>query len=104
MRRPFCEPSAAFLYTSLRNVWETTGCPAESSGVWKVMFRIISETVLVGIRTESAMNPTCLICGRTCSKAFAEPVVDTMMLFMIERFLRRSDADALGGASGTFCV
>src|SRR6266536_1986422 len=62
------------------------------------------ETVLVGIRTESAMKPTCLIWGRTCSSALAEPVVERMILFITERFLRRSDAEALGTASSTFWV
>ena len=41
------------------------------------------------------MKPTRLISGRTISSALAEPVVERMMLFITERFLRRSVAAGL---------
>src|SRR5512136_1410296 len=68
------------------------------------MLRMISDTVLVGTRTESAMKPTCLISGRTCSSALPAPVEERMILFIMERFFRRSEAAAFGGASSTFWV
>src|SRR5512137_328481 len=80
------------------------GCRALSRGVWKVTLRMIRETVLVGTLTESAMKPTRFISGSTSSKALAEPVVERMMLFSTDRFLRRSVAAALGTASRTFWV
>src|SRR5512136_2885892 len=89
---------------SLMKVWVMTGCPALSRGVWNVMFRMIRETVLVGTRTESAMKPTRFISGSTSSRALAEPVVERMMLFMTDRFLRRSLAPVLGTESRTLWV
>ncbi len=63
---------------------------------------MIKEAVLVGMRTESAIKPICLISGMISSRAMAAPVVVRMMLLNTERFFRRSESPALGTASRMF--
>ena len=62
---------------------------------------MISEPVLVGMRTDSAMKPMLAISGITRLRALAAPVVVRMMLFMMLRFLRRSVLPAAGSRSST---
>ena len=77
-----------------------------SSGVrrvWKVMFRMIRDSVGIGMRTESAMKPIAPISGITCSSAFAALVEVRMMLFRALRLRRRSLAPGPGTVSSTLC-
>jgi hypothetical protein len=62
---------------------------------------MISDPVLVGIRTDSAMKGISFISGMTRRRALAAPVLVRMMLFMMLRFLRRSVLPASGRRSST---
>ena len=78
--------------------------PLARMRVWKVTLRMISETVGIGTRTESAMNPIAPISGITCSSVAAAFVEVRMMLLSALRLRRRSDAPAAGTASRTLWV
>src|SRR5690554_3500125 len=78
------------------------GSPVSFKSVRKVTFREINEAVLVGTRTESAINPTFFISGIISSKAMAAPVDVGMILLNTDRFRRRSLLPALGAASSIF--
>ena len=60
-------------------------------------------TLLMGMRTESAMKPMRAISGMTSSSAAAALVEVSTTLPIAPRFLRRSVAPALGTTSSTGC-
>src|SRR5512144_468207 len=78
--------------------------PSAATSDWKVMLRMSSDSVGMGMRTESAMTPISWICGMTCSRALAAFVEVRMMLFRALRVRRRSEAPAAGTLSRTLWV
>ena len=75
------------------------GKPSGFNRELKVIFSAINDTVVVGIRIESAIKPNLVISGITFSNVLAAPVEERMILLNTERFLRKSLAAALGTES-----
>jgi hypothetical protein len=63
---------------------------------------MISDPLLVGTLTDSAMNAISSISGMTNLSALAAPVVVRIILFMMLLFFRKSALPALGSRSKTF--